>query len=70
MRRFDLIDMRDGERVVAEGGEAVDGRCVVFWLGNTPSTVLWLSVEAFEAVSVGGADHEGKMRRRLEWTDG
>lgn len=69
MKRFDLIDARSGERTVAEGVESSTGTVIVCWLGETPSTVIWPSFDAFERVSVGGHDHQGVMTRRVEWRD-
>jgi hypothetical protein len=69
VRRFDLIDSRGEERTVAEGCECGDGTVFVRWLGESPSSVIWDDFGHFEAVSVGGHDHSGRMTRRVEWRD-
>ena len=45
-----------GTGFVAEGIEFTDGTVVVRWLGETPSTVVWPSLDA--AMKVHG--HDGK----------
>lgn len=50
MRRFTLerdVDVSgvSGTGTVAEGVEFSDGSAVVHWLGDTPSHVIWPSIE-------------------------
>lgn len=67
-RRFVLIRLRDvtgvsGTGRVADGVQWPDGAAVLRWHGRTPSTSLWESVEAIEAVH----GHEGATR--TAWLD-
>lgn len=61
MRRFELLRTRDvsgvsGVGTVAEGVEFSDGTCVVRWLGERQSTVVWPSIIDVEAVHGHGGD--------------
>lgn len=53
-----------GTGVVAEGVQFSDGRVVLRWLGDTPSTVAWDSIE--HAIAIHG--HGGATR--VIWLDG
>ena len=68
MRRFQLHRHADvsgvsGTGVVAEGVAFTDGTTVIRWLSDTPSTVLWPSIDA--AMRVHG--HGGATE--LRWLD-
>lgn len=68
MRRFELhrtVDVSgvSGTGVVAQGVEFTDGTCVVRWLSQRRSTVIWEQVE--DAIAVHG--HGGATR--IVWLD-
>ncbi len=55
MRRFYLqrdVDVSgvSGRGIIADGVQFTDGTCVIHWKGDTPSTVIWQSIEHAEAV--------------------
>jgi hypothetical protein len=70
MRRFNLVDKREGQKVVALGVMFPNEQTVVQWLGATPSLVIWPTFTTFLSVSVSGHDHEGKLAREVTWWDG
>lgn len=68
MRRFQLHRDHDvsgvsGIGVVAEGVEFTDGTCVVRWLSDRRSTVVWGSIGDVQAIH----GHGGATR--IVWTD-
>lgn len=68
MRRFFFQRDEDfsgtsGTGIVVHGIEFEDGTCVVHWLGEHPSTVIWNSID--DAIYVHG--HGGGTR--LVWVD-
>jgi hypothetical protein len=68
MRRFffqrdEDVSGASGTGIVVHGIEFNDGTCVVHWLGDRPSTVVWKSIE--DAIAIHG--HGGGTR--LVWVD-
>lgn len=53
-----------GTGVVAEGAQFSDGTCVVRWLGERRSTVVWSSIE--DVLVIHG--HDGATK--IVWTGG
>lgn len=48
---------------VAEGAQFQDGTCVLRWVGERQSTVIWASVQDVEAIHGHGGDTV------IEWVD-
>lgn len=68
MRRFffqrdEDVSGASGVGIVVHGIQFADGTCVVHWLGERPSTVVWNSIE--DAIFIHG--HGGATR--LVWVD-
>lgn len=68
MRRFLLnrhvdVSKVSGEGIVAEGVQFSDGNVCIRWRSETPSTVMWASVD--DAMKVHG--HDGKTE--VLWLD-
>jgi hypothetical protein len=67
-RRFTLCRVQDvsgvsGTGVVAAGVEFADGVCVLRWMGERASTVVYASMADLKAIH----GHGGKTR--VDWTD-
>jgi hypothetical protein len=63
-QRDEDVSGTSGTGIVVHGIEFNDGTCVVHWLGDRPSTVVWNSID--DAIYIHG--HGGGTR--LVWVDG